>query len=750
MKLFWLVLLVPLYFSNLLASDKLAQMHATILSVNQKEYLAIALKNQQDWHTYWINPGEAGLATKLEFFLTKNKSEIKIAEDKIERPAPVKFSEGGNSEVVIYGHQNEHIFYYDLADFKKYNNQEILVRGTWLICKEICVNEQNELTFKLNKNEITITSPQTFTLTSGEYSSHFSKHLPIKGITLPEELTLYLAAFPETKKLHLNYQYSFKEGTNVNKLQEFFKHNNLIYPYPLVPFGFKREKLYVDKNHPNVLFGQVEIDWDGEYQDPPVTIPLTGKFMAPYRLKFLLNPIEAKGEEFEIKQAQILEIPLENFSLNPSEALISSLTPIDQTAAITSTEKAKPEYSIFIYYLLALLGGFILNFMPCVLPVISLKLFELIRSAGNADREKAKKRIFEHNLFYSIGIISCFMVLATIVATLKQQGESASWGFQLQNPYFVTCMIFILFIFSLNLFGLFEFRTPFGNKLGNVKIPTHIGGDFLGGVLTTVLSTPCSAPFLGSALTFAFFSPVIHIFGIFFTIGIGLAFPFLLTGIFPKLVSLLPRPGKWMLLIKKIMGVSLILTAIWLLDVLSSLITDRTFYITLVGSLTLILLLFLLKAKWLKVLFFFLVIGTTTLTFTQIFKRTANSIANDLIESKKAQGLNWEKWSVEKMDEYKKSGDLVFVDFTAKWCFNCKINEKLVLETPAFKKLVSEHNIKLLLADWTNHDNKISDFLNSFKIVGVPAYFVQKKDGTVISLGETITVNKIAESLKAK
>jgi thiol:disulfide interchange protein DsbD len=303
-------------------------------------------------------------------------------------------------------------------------------------------------------------------------------------------------------------------------------------------------------------------------------------------------------------------------------------------------------------------------------------------------------------------------------------------------------------VFALNLFGMFEFATPGGRSLGNIQTEEGFVGDFFSGILATILSTPCSAPFLGTALTFAFTSSNFSIFLIFIAIGLGLAFPFILTGFFPSLVSFLPRPGNWMNNLKKVLGLTLILTMIWLLDVYNALVDGSSHLIKLGTALVFIFAGFsiLKKEKWIGSISFLIAL----MLFLNLSTTTAITSKDDqtaLIRDKKANGLNWESWSTQKMQEYQENKQTVFIDFTAKWCFTCKINEKLVLDTEDFKQLVNDNNIKLLIGDWTKRDELIGSFLRQNGLVGVPAYFIIKKDGTLINLGETISIDRIKKYL---
>jgi thiol:disulfide interchange protein len=304
-------------------------------------------------------------------------------------------------------------------------------------------------------------------------------------------------------------------------------------------------------------------------------------------------------------------------------------------------------------------------------------------------------------------------------------------------------MMLVLFILSLNMFGLFEFKTPGGSKLGNAQVEEGFAGDFFGGVLTTILSTPCSAPFLGTALTFALTNSYATIFGIFFFIGLGLSFPFLLTALFPQSLHIFPKPGMWMEKLKYFLGLSLIGTVVWLYDVFVGLVHFEliSWRLNLLFVLWFFAFFFYQKVSKQKVLMtlaFLLPVSLTVLAMRDLELKptTAAMVAKD---------SQWKPWSEEKLDQEK--GKLVFMDFTAEWCLTCKVNKKLVLETDGFEALTEKYNLTLLRADWTKRDDNITQYLKRYGAVGVPAYFVQKASGEVVFLGETISISKIEAAL---
>ncbi|MFA6237640.1 MAG: thioredoxin family protein [Bacteriovorax sp.] len=693
-------------------------------------YLALSYENYPQWHTYWKNPGDAGLAIKNQFLL--NKKEIKLTEE--EWPAPKRFIENGTQWA--YGYIGSYTLFYrlDKAALNKLTGKTIELNSTWLVCKHICIPGQKLASFKIGTGKVISNTPDLLPpLAESELASRLI-NLP-KEAGIPDYLEIKLIRGNKDKTLVLSYE--VKKTTDVN----FLNNANLMYSFPSPPFDFQHETLAVKEMS---LTGIVEINWDGEYSTPPEDLPLNGKFVKPHTIKFLFNdPVQRKVIVIE-KTFKGFDSNESTVTANTTDTLPSVSAPVPMVAATDSLVATASSNSIFYYMILAFFGGLILNIMPCVLPVISLKLFGLVKY-----KNETHQRILKHNFFYTLGILSTFIALAFIVLAFKSIGTQVGWGFQLQSPNFTAIMIIVIFIFALNMFGMFEFSTPGGKKLGNIQTEEGFSGDFLSGVLATILSTPCSAPFLGTALTFAFTSTTSSIFLVFIMIGLGLASPFILTGFFPSLVSFLPRPGNWMNTVKKILGITLLLTVIWLFDVYNALVDGSVHMTKLATALVFILMGFSIikkKDKWMGMVSFLIALGL----FVNLSTSTLISSKDEqtaLIRDKKAKGLNWEAWSFEKMQEHKTNRELVFIDFTAKWCFTCKVNERLVLDTAAFRSFVAENDIKLLIGDWTKRDELIGSFLRQNGLVGVPAYFIQKKDGTLVNLGETVTIARIKENL---
>lgn len=688
-----------LLFSTLtFASD-----HAGFSLQRWNNKLVVTINHDKGWHTYWKNPGDAGIASSFKFY--KGNSELNLKS--FEWPVPKLYVEAGDIQTI--GYAGKQHFFFDAHE------GHIKAVINVLICKDICIPGSANLL--LGESEQFTSDRREKPATNEELEKKFSE-LPAPG-QLPEGFEYYLTRTKDKNELVLHYSLP-----NVSS-PELSRKLSLLTSFPMNPFTFKRESVYFKDG---VLYGKTTIDWDGEYLDPPVALPENGKFAQNYQIPFLFNP-PGKGD------VTVVNLTFSDFSVG-SEALDQFYKSLEAATPPQSTENAGAA-TFVTYMILAFLGGLILNLMPCVLPVISLKLFSLIKY-----QDSSRKRLLRHNLFFTMGVISTLLALASVVVALKAGGEEIGWGFQLQSPSFILFMMLLLFIMTMNMFGLFEFKTPGGSKLGSAEVKDSIWGDFFTGVLTTILSTPCSAPFLGTALTFAFTTSYFTVYLIFVFIGLGISFPFLLTALFPSTLKFLPRPGMWMEKLKYVLGFTLLVTTIWLYDVFVSLVDFDliSWRVNLLFACWFFLFFFSKKVKnrFVPATLIVLTLGLTLVAFKDLKLRSQASSVHTTSK--------WSPWSEAKLSELK--GEVVFMDFTAEWCLTCKVNKKLVLETSAFEEMSAREGIKLLRADWTKRDDHITQFLRRHNIVGVPAYFVQKKDGTIVHLGETISVSKVEKNIK--
>ncbi len=392
--------------------------------------------------------------------------------------------------------------------------------------------------------------------------------------------------------------------------------------------------------------------------------------------------------------------------------------------------KKKKQTQIIYFIILAFLGGLILNFMPCVLPILSLKLYSFLRLTQDDDN----KIRFDCSLTVA-GIVTSFLFLAITVIFLKTIGETVGWGFHFQNQFFLIFILVLILIFSLNLLGFFEIILPENvlSKLNNFLDTNSKSGHYFSGVFATLLATPCSAPFLGTAVGFSMGSSNQNIIIIFLSIALGFSFPYLCFIIIPKIVKLLPRPGGWMNNLKYFLGILMLLSFVWI----TNLFKINNLFIFLFTSLILIFTCLKNKSK-------FTIITSVLFVITNIFIISVNS---NLQKNK----LIWEQYDDKTLESYLNENRSVLVDVTADWCVTCQFNKITTLNTKELVDFLIQHEVLVIRADWTNKDKDILDFIKKYNRYGIPVNIVygpKNKEGILLPeiLSKDIVINKLMEA----
>src|SRR6266566_2770561 len=395
------------------------------------------------------------------------------------------------------------------------------------------------------------------------------------------------------------------------------------------------------------------------------------------------------------------------------------------TGAIASSGGSTPAHGILTFLFFGFLGGIILNLMPCVLPVISLKIFGFVQHAG-----QSRQKILRSGIAFAGGIFAWFIGLAALLIALKAAGREITWGgLQFTNAYFVLFLSVIVLVFALNLFGVFEISLPQSTTRGLLSWSGGEGeaGSFFQGVFATVLATPCTAPFLGTSLGFAFAQPPVIILSMFVAIAAGMSAPYLLLSAQPAWLRFLPRPGPWMLYVKQFMGFLLLATLLFLLYVIGA---QRGLDGAIWAS---CFLLIVAIVCWMKGAFvvpaasaakrgisvaimLVLVIASSVYFIGDKFQSAKVDIGQTNLPGE------WQPFTPERLQTERDQGHAVFIDFTAAWCLTCKFNEKSVLESAAVREAFQRHGVVKLKADWTNGDPVITKLLQQFGRPGVPLY----------------------------
>lgn len=390
--------------------------------------------------------------------------------------------------------------------------------------------------------------------------------------------------------------------------------------------------------------------------------------------------------------------------------------------------------------LLALVGGLILNLMPCVLPILSLKVL------GVAQSGESRQRARSHALWYTAGVLVAFAVIGALVLALRAAGQAAGWGFQLQHPWFIAALVYLMFTVGLSLSGVFTL----GGSLGGVgqSLASRSGpvGDFFTGVLACVVASPCVAPFMGAPLAYAFTAPALPAMLVFLMLGLGLALPFLLIGFVPSLAKRLPRPGAWMETLKQVLAFPMYGTALWLLWVLGKQRGVDAMALVLAGLVVLGLALWWFeRSRWRShrvgaVLALVLLLGA----LVPVWAVTRIAPPSKAVP---AATDNVVAYSPQMLDRLRQDNRVVFVNMTADWCVTCKANERTVLGTHAFEETLHRTNAVYMRGDYTNVDAEITAFLDEHKAVGVPLYVVYGPGAPPTVLPTVLTQALVDEAL---
>ena len=415
-----------------------------------------------------------------------------------------------------------------------------------------------------------------------------------------------------------------------------------------------------------------------------------------------------------------------------------------------------PSQSLWWMLIYAFIGGLILNIMPCVLPVIALKILGFVSEAKSEPR-----RVRNLGLIYAAGVLLSFLALAALVIGVKAAGNHAGWGMQFGSPVFIVCLTTLVTLVALNLFGVFEVILGGSalNTAGELASKHGAAGAFFNGVLATVLATPCTAPFLGAALGFAFAQSAAVIVLIFLTVGLGLASPYILLSWNPVWLKFLPKPGAWMEKFKIAMGFPMLATVVWLFNVAASSYGKNVLWL----GLFLVIVAF---AAWifgefvqrgrsrkgvaLTMVLILLVGGYAFALEKELDWRKAMPDAGatgSLKES--ADGIDWQRWSPEAVATARAAGKVVLVDFTADWCLTCQVNKKTSIEISSVREKIKSLNAVALLGDYTHFPDAITTELNRYHRAGVPLVLVYPKsaDAAAIVLPEVLTPGIVLDAL---
>ncbi len=465
---------------------------------------------------------------------------------------------------------------------------------------------------------------------------------------------------------------------------------------------------------------------------------------------------ETKSLDLSIANEVVWNSKTQTLFLNSREAIPAKepddVAMLDEEAHLVSNTTNGFEGGVILAIAMAFLGGMILNLMPCVLPVISFKILSFVNMAG-----QNRSTTLRHGLFFAMGVLVSFWVLAILLLVLQAYGNAVGWGFQLQEPLFVGILASVLLIFSLSLFGVFEFGAFFASWVGthgasNIK-QEGLFSSFCSGILATAVATPCTGPFLGSAIGFAVTLPSLQALAIFTSLGLGMAFPYLLLSAFPQLLRFMPKPGAWMESFKQLMGFVMLASVIWLIWVFGFQTGETAQVLLLIGFFVMALACWIYGrwaaphrsnvSRWVSLVLTLVLLvtgGQCVVTASQTVSAATNAT--------EAHAGGWVNFDPDKVIALQEQGVPVFVDFTAKWCLICQTNH-LLLSTDDISKEMEARGVVKMKADWTKSDPMITEYLKQHGRNGVPLYLLFKgtKEGKPHILPQVLTKESVMTAL---
>ena len=665
----------------------------------------VDLKMEPGWHTYWKNPGEAGMATKIEWQLPRG-----VTAGEIQWPLPEKLPP---AEVTTYGYNNEVMLVVPLtlATNLPAGPIDLKAKVSWLECKESCIPGSGDIEATLNVgNETKISTDAALVESWRDKAPHPGDNLqlsagwerPANGDTRP--LILEWSAPDKTTKA------------------DFFPYANDNFDVQAATENLSTGDREI---HLRKLVQKYSGDWPKEISG--VIVEQTGN----------------KRTGFEVK------LTISNQA--PTNEAVSAVS-----ASPTASSSALPAPALWKMLLYAFIGGLILNIMPCVLPVIALKILGFI---NHGQHEPGRVRAL--GLVYAAGVLVSFLALAAVVIGVKSAGHHAGWGMQFGNPEFIVVLTTLITLVALNLFGVFEV-TLGGRTLsaaGQLASKQGSAGAFFNGLLATALATPCTAPFLAPALGFAFAQKAPLILLMFFAVGAGLAAPYVVLSWNPAWLKFLPKPGAWMEKFKIAMGFPMLLTAVWLFNLAGDDYGNNVLwlavFLVIVAFAAWIFGTFVQRARAGKgvgvVIVLILLIGGYAFALeNQLHWRAPIVVAGpagSLQES--PDGIDWQPWSPQAVSQARTAGKPVLVDFTANWCLTCQVNKKIAIEIPSVRQKLKDINAVTLVGDYTHFPDGITTELNRFNRAGVPLVLVYPKnpDAEPIVLPEVLTPGIVLDAL---
>jgi thiol:disulfide interchange protein DsbD len=670
-----------------------AELVSDVASVEPGTPFTVALRLEMDngWHSYWTNPGDSGQPTSISWTLPADFS----AGD-IQWPYPHRIDAG---PLTSYGYSNEVLLLTEITppeDLTPGTSVTLDGAAEWLICADICLPAEADVSLTL---PVRAESPAPdMQWRDAVAAAEAALPKPVPDWTV--QATRSEGSYALTVTPPSGWTGSLEGATFYPDEKAVLNHAA---PQP------------VSKEGDSYLIALQR----SEYAPEPAE-QLTGVLVAP------------EGSTWEDGvRAMTVDVPVEE------AGSVTASTP----------SGGGPSTALWWTLLSAFVGGLLLNLMPCVFPVLSVKILGFAKQGGDDERT-----IRRHGLTFGAGVLVSFWVLAGILLALRAAGSEIGWGFQLQSPLFVALMTMLFFGIGLNLLGVFEVGTQlmnWGGRLEQSASDTY-SGSFMSGVLATVVATPCTAPFMGAALGVALTLSTAGSLLVFTALGAGMAAPYVALSMTPSLLKRLPKPGAWMETLKQVLAFPMFAAAVWLLWVFGQQTGPSGMALLLLGLLLLGL------AGWTLGRWSALRVSARTRVITRAVAVLSliGALVVTVLGAQSApvasaaratttQDAEWQSFSPEAVEQLRAEGRPVFIDFTAAWCLTCQVNKRTALSSEAVQQAARDKNVALVRADWTNRDPAITRALESHGRSGVPVYVLYKGDGSEPELLPEILTEQI-------
>ena len=659
----------------------------------QRFTVAFEQNIKSHWHTYWQNPGDSGQATTLDW--------TGAQAGPIQWPTPSVQAIG---PIVNYGYEGRAALLMELtvpADAKPGSRFKPTAAVKWLVCKDVCIPEDVSLGLDLP------------VAAEGKASADAAQIEEWRGaIPKPAAFAVQLKAASQGVRL---------SGTTAGVTKAYFFADTWGAVAHSAPQAFKAEG------------GNWTLDIPAGDEPLAAGKPLSG----------VLVLTTAAGE-----QASTVSVPMpEGAGKGPGPADLSAPEAGSAGAAAAATPAPESELGLLPALALALVGGLILNLMPCVFPILAMKAAALAASAHDAKRSR------RDGLAFLAGVLVTFLILAGVLLALRAAGEAVGWGFQLQSPGVVAALAALFTLIGLNLAGVFEFGRAAPSSVCSAQARHPLANDFLSGVLAVVIASPCSAPFMGASLGFAIGLPAAQALLLFVALGFGLALPYLVAGFVPAVAYLLPKPGPWMGTLRRLLAFPMFATVAWLVWVLGqqSGIDGAGTLLALLVCMAAIVWALTLRGRTR------LVIAGVLIAFTAVLTAAIGRNVLQVVEpaklasaaTKDGAGQRWQPWSAERVAQLSDAGRPVFIDFTAAWCVTCQYNKKSTLSDEQVLADFDAKKVAMLRADWTRRDPAITAALTALGRSGVPVYVLQAPGKPPVVLTEILGKDEVRAAIAA-